>query len=301
MRIPRRGFLLGAAAVTSSVARAAGEPKVIPLWAGTPPGGPGPPGPETVNANGEHRDIVEPRMTAWHPQTPNGAAVLVVAGGGYQRVSIAKEGESTARWLNSIGVTAFVLHYRLPNAGWPRAAPFQDAQRAMRLIRARAASTGLDTARVGIIGFSAGGHLSGMTAVRPAAELYAPVDAADALSARPDFAALVYPVLTFMSPFSTVNSTRTLLGQAPTPEDRLAYSVERLVRPDVPPMFLVHANDDRIAPAENSLLMAAALRGQRVPVALHLLQAGGHGFNVASTLKEARVWPQLFATWAGLT
>ena len=297
MRIPRRGFLLGAAALTSSVAKAT-TAELIPLWPGEPPGGPGPSGPEIVTSSGERREVVRPRLTLWRPDKPNGVAVLVVPGGGYRRVSIVKEGDPTAEWLTSIGVTAFVLTYRLPNAGWPRSAPFQDAQRAMRIIRSRAPALKLDAARVGIIGFSAGGHLSAMTAVRPAAELYPPVDQADSLSARPDFAGLVYPVITFMPPFTTAMTTKTLLGEVPTNEDRLAFSVERLVQPTTPPTFLVHAGDDRTAPAENSLLMASALRAARVPVALHLMQAGGHGFNVALALREAHWWPQLFATWA---
>ncbi len=311
MSIPRRGFLLGAAALSSSLAQADEAPKtdgraktdehpeVIELWSGVPPNGPGPSGPELVAPNGEYRDVSVPRLRVWRPAKPNGAAVLVVAGGGYRRIAIGKEAEPTARWLNTVGVTAFVLTYRLPNAGWPRAAPFQDAQRAMRLIRSRAPEMALDPARVGIIGFSAGGHLSAMTAVRPAGDLYAPRDAADALSARPSFVGLIYPVLTLMPPFATRVTTESLVGPAPTTEDRMAYSVERLVRADMPPTFLVHADDDRIAPAENSLQMATALRGVGVSVAMHLLRSGGHGFNVAATQKEAHVWPELFATWAG--
>ncbi len=299
MSIPRRGFLLGAAALTSSLAQAEGTPEVIELWSGAPPNGPGPSGPEIVSANGEYHDVSVPRLRVWRPANPNGAAVLVIAGGGYRRIAIGKEAEPTAQWLNTVGVTAFVLTYRLPNVGWPRQAPFQDAQRAMRLIRSHAPAMGLDVRRVGIIGFSAGGHLSAMTAVRPAGDLYAPRDAADALSARPNFAGLIYPVLTLLPPFATRVTTESLVGPAPSMEDRLAYSVEHLVRADTPPTFLVHADDDRIAPAENSLQMATALRGAGVSVAMHLLRSGGHGFNIAATLKEAHVWPQLFATWAG--
>ena len=302
MSIPRRGFLLGAAALTSSLAQAEGSARrssssgrarhrTVPAR----------PARKSCRPTASTSNVSVPRLRVWRPAKPNGAAMLVIAGGGYRRIAIGKEAEPTAKWLNSLGVTAFVLTYRLPNAGWPRQAPFQDAQRAMRLIRSHAPAMGVDAGRVGIIGFSAGGHLSAMTAVRPAGDLYAPRDAADALSARPNFVGLIYPVLTLMPPFATRVTTASLVGPTPSTQDRLAYSVEHLVRADTPPTFLVHADDDRIAPAENSLQMATALRGVGVPVAMHLLRSGGHGFNVAATLKEAHIWPQLFATWASFT
>ncbi len=233
------------------------------------------------------------------PANPNGAAVLIVGGGGYRRIGIEKESQSTANWLHRYGVTTFILYYRLPYSGWPLLAPFQDAQRAMRLIRTRAESLGLDEGQVGIIGYSAGGHLAGMTSMRPDAELYSPVDAADDRAARPDFAGLIYPVLTMMPPNRTRISALTLLGPSPTLEMSAEWSVDLHVTDDAPTTFLVHATDDPIAPVENSLLMFAALRKAHVPVEMHVFRSGGHGFNIGQPGAEGQQWPHLFATWAG--
>ncbi|WP_158807965.1 alpha/beta hydrolase [Beijerinckia sp. L45] len=299
---PRRSFVLGAAALATAAnfARADEVSETIALWPGDPPGGPGPAGPEVVNPDGAYSNILAPRMVMRRPLQSKGAAVLILGGGGYRRIGIGRESVPTARLLTALGVTTFVLYYRLPNSGWAQAAPFQDAQRAMRLIRARAGVLGYDPGRVGIIGFSAGGHLAGMTAVQPSSALYPKIDGADALSARPDFAGLIYPVLTMIPPFITKISTKTLLGDAPTPEQRAALSVERLVTPQTPPTFLAQAVDDPIAPVDNSLLMFAALRQAAVPAAMHIFQGGRHGFNIGRPGSEASAWPGLFATWAGL-
>jgi acetyl esterase/lipase len=299
---PRRSFVLGAAALatTATLARADEVTETIALWPDRPPGGPGPTGPEVVNPDGAYSNIGSPRMVMRRPLQSKGAAVLILGGGGYRRIGIGRESIPTARLLTALGVTTFVLYYRLPNGGWPQAAPFQDAQRAMRLIRAHAGLLGVDPARLGILGFSAGGHLAGMTAVQPAAALYPKIDEADDASARPDFAGLIYPVLTMMPPFITKISTKTLIGDAPTMEQRTAVSVERLVTPQTPPTFLAQAIDDPIAPVDNSLLMFSALRQAAVPAALHLFQSGRHGFNIGRPGSEASAWPGLFATWAGL-
>ncbi len=233
------------------------------------------------------------------PAKPNGSAVLILGGGGYRRISIRHESEPTAAWLLGYGVTTFILYYRLPNAGWQVAAPFQDAQRAMRLIRARAEGWGLDESQIGIIGYSAGGHCAGMTSMRPDAALYAPIDDADKRSARPDFTGLIYPVLTMKPPYRTKVSGLTLLGPNPSLEATAAMSVDEQVTDDAPTTFLAHATDDPIAPVENSLYMFAALRKAHVPVEMHVFRSGGHGFNLGQPGNEDRAWPKLFATWAG--
>lgn len=304
--VDRRDLLLGAAAASTAwPVRAAtppsadGESFSIPLWPGRPPGGAGPGGLEQVTAGGAVANVIRPRMVMRRPLKPNRAAALVLGGGGYRRIGIAKESQPTADWLHDYGVTTFVLYYRLPNAGWSMLAPFQDAQRAIRLIRARAAEFGLDPSQIGIIGYSAGGHCAGMVSVEPDAEWYAPVDAVDEQSARPDFAGLIYPVLTMMPPNRTRISTLTLLGADPSLEASARWSVDQHVSDDTPTTFLAHATDDPIAPVENSLLMFAALRKVHVPVEMHVFRSGGHGFNLGQPGEEDHAWPRLFATWAG--
>ena len=275
------------------------EPITIPLWPGRPPGGAGPGGMEQIAAGGAVANVVRPRMIMQRPAKPNGAAVLLLGGGGYRRIGIAKEAQNTADWLHDYGVTTFVLYYRLPNAGWPMLAPFQDAQRAMRLIRARAPDLGLDPSQIGIIGYSAGGHCAGMVSVQPDSEWYAPVDAFDDQSARPDYTGLIYPVLTMMPPNRTRISTLTLLGPDPSLELSAKWSVELHVTDDTPTTFLAQATDDPIAPVENSLLMFGALRKAHVPVEMHVFRSGGHGFNLGQPDQEDHAWPRLYATWAG--
>ena len=219
-------------------------------------------------------------MVMQRPLKPNGAAVLILGGGGYRRISIAKESEPTANWLLDYGVTTFILYYRLPNDGWARSAPFQDAQRAMRLIRARAESLGLDESQIGIIGYSAGGHCAGMTSVHPNANLYEPVDRMDTYAARPDFSGLIYPVLTMLPPNRTKVSTLTLLGPTPTEKESIGMSVDLQVTDDAPTTFLAHATDDPIAPRREQLADvrrvasgSRACRDARVPLRRPWLQS----------------------------
>ena len=275
------------------------EAVTIPLWPGRPPGGAGPGGMEQIAAGGAVANVVRPRMIMQRPAKPNGAAILLLGGGGYRRIGIAKEAQTTADWLHDYGVTTFILYYRLPNAGWPMLAPFQDAQRAMRLIRARAPDLGLDPSQIGIIGYSAGGHCAGMVSVQPDSDWYAPVDAFDEGSARPDYTGLIYPVLTMLPPNRTRISTLTLLGPDPSLELSAKWSVEQHVTDDTPTTFLAQATDDPIAPVENSLLMFGALRRAHVPVEMHVFRSGGHGFNLGQPDQEDHAWPRLYATWAG--
>ena len=304
--VDRRDLVFGAAALASIVPARAGPAdtsgpytEIIQLWPDKPPGGPGPTGTEQVKEDGNVSNIITPRKIMQRPAQTNGSAVLILGGGGYRRIGIEKESQTTADWLHEYGVTTFILYYRLPNDGWPLLAPFQDAQRAMRLIRAKSDSIGVDESQIGIIGYSAGGHCAGMTSMRPDADLYKAVDAVDERSARPDFAGLIYPVLTMMPPNRTRVSTLTLLGPSPTLEMSAEWSVDLHVTDDAPTTFLVHATDDPIAPVENSLLMFAALRKVHVPVEIHVFRSGGHGFNIGQIGAEGHQWPRLFATWAG--
>jgi acetyl esterase/lipase len=295
-----RRFLLATVPVAAAVAKAHAQAatETIDLWPAAPPGGPGIPGPEQRSSRGAVTHVSRPRLIAYRPAQPNHTAVIVIAGGGYARIAAGTESTPACQWLQSSGTTAFELIYRLPEDGWPSLAPFQDGQRAMRLVRSRAAAYGIDVARVGVIGFSAGGHLAGMTAVRPGASLYPSVDAADTVSARPDFAGLIYPVLTMMPPFDHTHSRREIVGLHPGEADSEDWSVERHVDGRTPPIFLAQAADDPISPVDNSLLMFSALRAARVPAELHVFQSDGHAWGLGRPGTEVHAWPELFTSWA---
>ena len=266
------------------------------LWPGTPPGGAAP-GPQRDSAKGSITQVEQPYLLVHRPARPNGVAILLASGGGYAHIEAGKESGPAAAWLQAQGITAFELVYRLPQEGGGVDAPFQDGQRAMRLIRARAAEWKIDPARIGMLGFSAGAHLAGMTAVQPHAVRYAPVDAADKVSARPDFAVLLYPVLTMQPPFDTTHAKKELLGAHPAQAARDAMSVELQADAQTPPAFIAQALDDPIAPPENSQRMASALRRAGVPVELHLFRHGGHGWGLGKPGSEPAAWPQLLLAW----
>lgn len=304
---------LGSAlALAPTLARAAGvsdQQDILPLWPGKVPGDIG-----TVikmrvengSKDPAHPDrwiygTSRPDLLVCRPARPNGAGVLVIPGGSYEFHAFDNEGLEQARWLNALGVTAFVLNYRLPAEGWGGRAdvPLQDAQRAMRVIRRDAARFGVDPQRIAVLGFSAGGHLGGSLATRHAEPVYAPVDAADTLSARPAFAGLIYPVVTLVGAAAHGWSRDNLLGADAPAEARERRSVDRRVDADTPPLFLVHASDDGAVPVANSIGLYQAMLDHKRPVELHLFEEGGHGFGVrlAPTL-PASIWPRLFARFA---
>lgn len=277
---------------------AAAQEQTFKLWPGAMPGGGGPSGPEKVgekgSAKGAVTNVTVPRMEIYRPARPNGAAVLVIGGGGYFRIQIASAAKPMAEWLAARGVTAFVLYYRLPGDGWNADAPFQDGQRAMRLLRANAATLGIDPKRIGVLGFSAGGHLAGTLATRGGTAFYPPADSADQASAAPDFAAMIYPVVSMRPPIDTTRTFRELKG---LPNFRDAFSVEAHAGPATPPIFLAHAADDPIAAPGHSLRLHAAMLAARRPVELHLFEKGGHSFALGKREGGTAAWPRLFLTW----
>jgi acetyl esterase/lipase len=315
--LSRRETLLAgiATGLLGSAARAA-EPGTWPaypaeeieLWPGTPPGAPSPLPVEQVidNGNAQHhgrivKGIARPRMKVFRPAKPNGSALLVTPGGGYSVILIDGEGYLYAPWFAERGWTLFVLYYRLPGEGWANRAdvPLADAQRAMRLIRSRAAHYGVDPNKVGALGFSAGGHVCGDLATRFDAKVYEPVDAADQLSARPAIAAPIYAVQSMSAPLAHAGSRDMLLGPDSSPELQRAHSPAHNVTAATPPCFLAHAEDDRVVPVENTLEMRAALKAAGVKVETHLFTAGGHGLGLPGPAGEpAHHWKELFATWA---
>jgi acetyl esterase/lipase len=279
--------------------------EMLPLWPGIPPGGPvSLPELEINEQSGDANlhdrmlvGIAEPAMLVNRPANPDGSALLVVPGGGYRRISIDNEGFNVAARLGQAGITAFVLVYRLPAEGWRNApdVPLQDAQRAMRLIRTNAPRFDIDPSRLGTIGFSAGGHIAAQLATRGEARVYEPQDEIDHLAARPEFAAMLYPVITMLPPYAHESSREMLLGSNPSVALRAAYSCERLVTPAALPSFLAAALDDPDVPPDNTLAYFAGLRGVRVPVEMHLFEKGGHGFGIGA--KSGPAWPDLFVRW----
>ena len=244
--------------------------------------------------------IRAPEIAVYAPARPNGVGILVAPGGSYRRVVLDKEGSALAAFFNARGYTLFVMSYRMPGDGHEEGAdaPLADVQRAMRVIRAGAAEWKLDPARIGVLGFSAGGHVAASLGTRHDEAVYAPVDAADAFPARPAFMALVYPVITMRDAHHHSGSRHELIGDNPTEAQIGRYSLEERATRDAPPTFLLHAADDPAVKVENSLAMYSALRRLGVPVEMHLFERGKHGFGIrdAQGLPVA-VWPELMMNW----
>ncbi len=281
LTVPR---LTVAQAPTTPVYR--GEPPALLLW---PAGAPGALGDSTAD---------RPTITPWLPPTgrANGTAVVVFPGGGYSHLSTDREGAQMARWLNERGVTAFVVRYRLgPRYHHP--AMLQDAQRAVRLVRARAAEWTLDPQRIGVLGFSAGGHAASSAGTHFDAGAASGADPVARASSRPDFMVLVYPVITMDPRLTHAGSRRNLLGERPTPELERLLSNELQVTGDTPPTLLIASSDDATVPVENSLLMYQALRSARVPAELHVFETGRHGFALAPGDPSLSSWLTQCALW----
>ncbi len=270
-----------------------------PLRAGDPAGAVSPPEETTFQPRGLDdrgfnrvvRKVTEPTLTIYHPAqvAHRSAALLVIAGGGYDGIVIDREGHAFARYFQGQGLTAIVLKYRLPQAdtfaaGLP--APQRDALDALRFIRRHAADWRIDPNRVGVMGASAGGHLAGSSAI-----FGHKTD-----GSRPDFVALLYPVVTLAAPTAHAGSRLRLLGPEPAPARINEYSLERRAQPGFPPFFLVHAQDDQTVPIENSRLLAAALQQASVPCEFLVVAAGGHGFALGRTGASAR-WKEHFLAW----
>jgi acetyl esterase/lipase len=274
----------------------------IALWPSTPPGGGGPSGPVQQRGSGI-RNIAVPTLEVFPADKPNGMAVLVAAGGGYRHIQNRNEALPAARWLNARGITAFVLTYRLPGEGWRAGplAPLQDAQRAIRLIRSGASRFSIEADRIGVLGFSAGGHLLGLAAARSAFHAYERVDATGQISARPDFAALIYPVITLKPPYDHTSSRKVLVGGHPDQALSAEWSVETHVKASCPPMFLAQAKDDPVSDPHNTLIMQAACEQAGIPVDLLQLENGGHGFGMGRPGTASMDWPAAFSAWLSKT
>ena len=286
--------------------------QVIPIWGEAVPPGTGPVADTLDEVITERsatpeliRDrmvvgITRPRLLVFRPQQPNGTALLLLPGGGYQRVVIDKEGIESAERFTAAGVTVYVLLYRLPDEGHDGGTdvPLQDAQRAMRLIRSDALDHEIDPQRVGVIGFSAGGHLAGSLTTRFDVETHEGADPIDGLSARPDLSVLAYPVSRMSGPAVHEGSRDRLIGPDPDPDVRAIHDIALAARGDAPPLFLFHAADDASVPVANSLDVFSAFQAVGVAAEMHVFAEGGHGFGIrfAEGL-PVEAWPDLVLAW----
>ena len=259
--------------------------KTIPLW---PNGAPG--------AKGSADEDI-PSLTIFLPTAnPTRTGVVIAPGGGYTHLAMDKEGFAVAKWLNQHGVAAFVLKYRLgPEYHHP--IEIGDAQRAIRMVRANASTYGVAADHLGMMGFSAGGHLTATAGTHFDKGNPGAADAIDRQGSRPDFLVLAYPVITFTDPFAHTGSRKFLLGDSPDPALVKALSAETQVTRDTPPTFLFSTTDDKTVPVMNSVMFYSALVKAGVPAEMHLFQHGSHGVGLAPGNAELSVWPDLLIKW----
>jgi acetyl esterase/lipase len=230
----------------------------------------------------------------------NTAGILVLPGGGYQNLAFKKEGTEVAKWLNTMGISAFVLMYRTPyweSSSCKKEIPLSDAKQAMRIIRHRASEWNINQNNIGVMGFSAGGHLAATLSTQFDYGNQDGIDSLASFSTRPDFSVLVYPVISMRKAYTHMGSRQSLLGENPTNEDMIAYSNELQVKTDTPPAILIHASNDRAVHAENSIMYYKALLEKNIPAALHIWEDGGHGFGLHREKGSVKSWPNSVHQW----
>jgi acetyl esterase/lipase len=295
-------FLLAVSFISVNLA-AFSQATVIPLWSGKIPGARSDPAykAETVFVDGSPRvsRVTDPTLDFYPApkETANGTAVIICPGGGYGRLAVDHEGSQVAVWFNKMGVTAFVLKYRLPSDVIMKdksIGPLQDVQQAIRLVRSRSREFNTDPNKIGIMGFSAGGHLASTASTHFNEKVY---ETNDTTSARPDFSLLIYPVISMDTTITHRGSRNALIGLKPTPELEKRFSNELMVTDKTPPAFLVHATDDGTVPVENSIRYLLALRAHHIPAELHIYQKGGHGFGLGKSNGTESTWPEACKKW----
>lgn len=278
--------------------------QIIPLWQSDPP---------NYQETGEVtiwdtadivrvRNVQKPDIAVYLPSKKNssGEAVVICPGGGYSILAYDWEGSDIARWLNSRGIAAFVLKYRLPGSNSnivPHKSPLLDAQRAMRMVRSNADKWNIDPGKIGIMGFSAGGHLASTLSTHYDAGDPASADPVEQVSCRPDFSVLVYPVISFTEEFQHSGSRINLLGKDADETLVKYYSNELQVTEDTPPAILIHSDDDKAVPLENSIAYFEALRANDVLSELHIYPYGGHGYSLAIGQGHLSTWPDRVIDW----
>ncbi len=285
---PWSALLVSGLAVWLAVSSQAAEP--LPLWNG--------PAPKAAAAPAEPQPFLDVYLPA--EGQANGSGLVVCPGGGYGGLALGHEGQEVAEWCNANGTAAFVLHYRLGRQGHHYPTQLIDVQRAIRLVRANADQFGIDPHRLGIMGFSAGGHLASMAATlfKEQPKLPGPEpDAVDALSARPDLAVLCYPVIALNAPHTHRGSRKNLLGPADSDELAEQLSTDHRVTAETPPTFLFQTDADTGVPAENAVGFYLACRRAGVPAELHIYQPGRHGIGLAANLPSVSNWPDRLRDW----
>jgi acetyl esterase/lipase len=295
------------------VGGAAGQPAVCPfgsaeyfLWSGPVPGATGATLVEKFTErstdpavkNRTVAGISKPSLFPYLAPQPMGAAVIIMPGGGYTHLAWDKEGTEIATWFNTQGVSAFVLKYRMP-ADFPGSSwiPLADAQRALRTVRQNASACGIDATKIGVIGFSAGGHLASQLVTRSGAQTSSAVDAIDAVDARPSFGVLMYPVISMDSAIAHAGSKTALLGSNPTPADVMLYSSELQVTGTTPATFVATSRQDTTVKPDNSVRFDDALKTKGVAEELHLYQDGAHGTGIREAKGDMAAWPTQCAAW----
>ncbi len=250
------------------------------------------------NGNGIYRisKVTDPTLSIFQPSEGNGAAVIICPGGGYVHLAYAKEGVDVAKWLNKIGIAAFVLKYRLPSDAIMKdktIGPLQDAQEAIRIVRRNAKSWNINPGKIGVIGFSAGGSLASLLCTHYNDKIYD----CDSTSAKPDFSILLYPVISMKADITHMGSRKNLLGDNPSQKEIKYFSSELNVRPSTPPAFLALAENDKTVPPQNSIDYFLALKKYSIPAELHIFQTGGHGFGLGKKGETESYWPVICENW----
>ncbi len=282
----------------------AAQNQIVPLWQGDPP---------NYQETGEVtiwdtsdivrvRNVQKPDIAVFLPSKKNatGEAVVICPGGGYGILAYDWEGSDIARWLNSQGIAAFVLKYRLPGSKSnivPFKSPIMDAQRAMRLVRYNAEKWNIDPGKIGVMGFSAGGHLASSVSTHYDKGDPSSTDPVEQVSCRPDFSVLVYPVISFTQDFQHEGSRINLLGEDAEESLVKLFSSELQVTEDTPPAILIHSDDDGGVPVENSIAYYKALRANKISSELHIYPYGGHGYSLAIGQGHLSTWPDRVIEW----
>ena len=271
----------------STLSAMAAEGKKVPLW---PEGAPGAKGTEP-------KDI--PTLTIYLPAADKntGCGIVVCPGGGYGHLATGHEGEAIGQFWTDLGIAAFVVEYRHAGRGYNHPAPLQDVQRALRMVRTNAKEYGIDPNRIGVMGFSAGGHLAPSAGTHFDAGNPDAKDPIDRASCRPDFMILCYPVIAFNQPFTHYGSQNNLLGKDADEELVKSMSSELQVTKDTPPTFLFHTTEDTGVPPQNSIVFYLALKEKGVPAEMHIFEKGRHGVGLGQSIPGTAAWPELCHRW----
>lgn len=275
---------------------------IIPLWPEGVPGGiEDSTYIETLDTDQPYRirNVSKPTLSVYLPsnKTDTLTAVVICPGGGYTRLAFDHEGFEVAEWLNTVGIAGIVLKYRLPDDRIMKdkfVGPLQDVQAAVRCVRRNAKKWGIHQGKIGIMGFSAGGHLAATASTLYNEQVYVPIDS---VSARPDFSVLIYPVISLKNSLTHFGSRLQLLGRSPTQQQIKYFSANEKVTIETPPAFLVHSGDDGSVPAINSILYYKALQAYHIPCELHLFESGGHGYGINRGTGSEASWPEALSQW----